>query len=504
MLVALISWKLVPFAYDDAYIHFRIAENLAQMGQPYFNIGERIMATSSPVWTYLLASLSKLGLALPQSVAVINPIITMAGVVVWMRCLAILDVLPSRWITVLFPIGYVGIMIPACLGLMETPLAMLLLGVAMLLLLHDKALGWVIVALAIFTRIELLVFVPFFAISALRRKHTSIIRHISYFASAMAILISVTWISYGTLIPQAVIAKQIVYDLPRTEVIKNVVFSLLPREIESLPVWLIGLGACFLLFTTLNSISWKSLLDDDNEIWIISMGAGGTSIALAYIFRQVFLHNWYIPLFAIPLLFFFFGIPKAKRILHRIPIFVFLIVPLSILIQFSRGAIWTEHLPTRATGARVQRYLEVGVLLYGHLPDARLMTSEIGGLGYSFRGYILDGVGLITPDALKHHPIKVGRRRSDPGIGAIPAEFVNEEKPELIVTYPVFVEEFDNSSYTEMYQKLSMPAFSDTYQALIKENRIWGNKVLFVYIRNDLTDSGLIPILVNNFRATLD
>ena len=44
-------------AYDDAYIHLRIVRNFLQHGYAWFNPGERVMATSSPLWTALLAGL---------------------------------------------------------------------------------------------------------------------------------------------------------------------------------------------------------------------------------------------------------------------------------------------------------------------------------------------------------------------------------------------------------------------------------------------------------------
>ena len=51
---------LSHFPYDDAFIHLRIARNLAAHGQPYFNLGARVMADSSPLWMVLVAGLFKI------------------------------------------------------------------------------------------------------------------------------------------------------------------------------------------------------------------------------------------------------------------------------------------------------------------------------------------------------------------------------------------------------------------------------------------------------------
>jgi hypothetical protein len=142
--------------------------------------------------------------------------------------------------------------------------------------------------------------------------------------------------------------------------------------------------------------------------------------------------------------------------------------------------------PNIAPGLRVQRYLEVGKVLYAVYPNARLLTSEIGGLGYTFKGEIIDGVGLITPRALAYHPMKVPEQRQSGIVGAIPAAFVEKEMPELVVSYSLFVQEFDSSIYREQYTKIAIPSFSTYWESKTGLSDIWGNSELFIYIRNDI------------------
>jgi hypothetical protein len=52
-------YRLGPI--DDAYIHLRVAHNLASAAGPVFNVGERVEVTSSPLWTLLLGGLLALG-----------------------------------------------------------------------------------------------------------------------------------------------------------------------------------------------------------------------------------------------------------------------------------------------------------------------------------------------------------------------------------------------------------------------------------------------------------
>src|SRR5580698_8233997 len=55
-----IDYRLRILAADDSYIHLRIATHLMTTGHGYFNLGEKVMVTSSPVWTLLLGVSARL------------------------------------------------------------------------------------------------------------------------------------------------------------------------------------------------------------------------------------------------------------------------------------------------------------------------------------------------------------------------------------------------------------------------------------------------------------
>jgi len=50
-----------PNTVDDAYITFRYARNLANGVGFVYNAGERVLGTTTPAYTLLLAALSRLG-----------------------------------------------------------------------------------------------------------------------------------------------------------------------------------------------------------------------------------------------------------------------------------------------------------------------------------------------------------------------------------------------------------------------------------------------------------
>ena len=144
-----------------------------------------------------------------------------------------------------------------------------------------------------------------------------------------------------------------------------------------------------------------------------------------------------------------------------------------------------EGAPLLNESRRVHLYLDAGALLYQACPHSELMTSEIGGLGYSFKGYISDGVGIASPSAIKYHPMAVPFERSDPGLGAIPPRFVLDRKPDLIFSFDIYAEAVTASPQIHAaYEDLRFhPVLKDEMAANLPP--IWGSKVLHVFVKKD-------------------
>jgi len=77
-----------PLPIDDAYITFRYARNLAEGLGFAYNPGERVLGTTTPLWTLLLASLHGLtDLDLPRLSLVLSALLD-AGTTLLLLCLA--------------------------------------------------------------------------------------------------------------------------------------------------------------------------------------------------------------------------------------------------------------------------------------------------------------------------------------------------------------------------------------------------------------------------------
>jgi hypothetical protein len=143
----------------------------------------------------------------------------------------------------------------------------------------------------------------------------------------------------------------------------------------------------------------------------------------------------------------------------------------------------------------VKAYLNIGTILNDEYPNATLLTSEIGGLGYAFRGRILDAAGLASPGALDFHPMKVPEQRSSGNIGAIPPGYVKLNTPDLIVSYDYFAQALLKDEVIQQYNVILIPAFLPEDAKNFENKAILDNRYLRVYIRKDLPISERIHSL---------
>lgn len=145
---------------DDAYIHERITEHLLRFGQPWFNPGERVMSTSSPIWNLLLAGVFTV---LPGWYRI--PLIEALSTSVTVLCaVALVRATPSgnrdrrAWAAVAYiavVIASLCLLIPVAAEQMETAFAVALLACAAVLLDRRPGFALAILVVAGFVRYEI-------------------------------------------------------------------------------------------------------------------------------------------------------------------------------------------------------------------------------------------------------------------------------------------------------------------------------------------------------------
>ncbi len=235
LLSLLLHWRLRGMAFDDTYIHLRIARNLLHTGHAWFNVEERVMATSSPLWTLLIAAFDMPGhtWALPLLEAVLLWSAAVVSVRITVASLPFASRIIRNAFATVAGLGTIVLLLPSSIGQMETPLAIALLLGAWLCALRQRFATLPLLALAACTRLELLPILFLAAVLAFwlqrRRALGSVLASVAVVSAAAAW----TWNQFGVLLPNSIRAKQITYGFTLPQALHQFLSSRLRDELFS-------------------------------------------------------------------------------------------------------------------------------------------------------------------------------------------------------------------------------------------------------------------------------
>ena len=459
VILLFIHLRLLPYAFDDAYIHFRIARNFVEYGVPYYNPGEMVMASSSSVWTLLLSFIFRFAPS-PLSVAILNAILITIGAFVFQK------LFPSYGLLSAFL--YIAFMITPSIGLMETPLAILLFGLAILLFPIKHKISLILFGILPFVRIELVFASALFIGYGVIKNQFSLRSAFLFAGIGAAPFLVYDIVFFHTVIPNTVNAKLSGYDISSIDTILSILSQFFPGS-----GFLGGLIVLLLtpLFILLLFLSHPHPAQSNSLLFI-----SGIMVIALYIVGRPLIFPWYAPLFTISLILpVINSITSSKTKSASVLIFVISLPLIFILSKILLSStINPAYLDEYNGGSRVTKYIEVGKRLYKAYPTARLMTSEIGGLGWGFEGEVIDGFGLASPSAIPYH------KESSGSVGTIPTQFIQNDLPEIIVSHDIFIKRFDESETASNYIHLTEPIFLD------RDGELWGGTNLNIYIRSDI------------------
>ena len=418
-LLIFIHVRLFQYAFDDAYIHFRVARNFIETGFPYYNLNEAVKVSTSSVWTifltmiYGIVYLINLESLFPLIISIINAAFALLGMLIYKKIIE--ELLKERlsWFSCLiFCISYLAIILPSSIGLMETPLALLISGLGILALIRTKLIGFFLLGVSIYIRAELIVLMLVVVIYHVIKKPQTVRSLFTYSLLGVLPFLIYDLIFFHTIIPQSVIAKSIVYSISRQESLSN----LLTSSLLNFPTYdvritlLLGLFFLVLLFIIPLNIGMQKTKRKPVDTWIMIFFLWAILIIFGYVIAEVFIFDWYIPIYTTPvlvsLLLLIHNKEVSKNIINKSLLGILILVNITSLASTFYASIKSpNYFKLFDTNSRVKMYLYLSSILNKAYPDSTLLTSEIGGLGYSFDGQILDAAGLATPRALLFHPL---------------------------------------------------------------------------------------------------
>lgn len=481
-----LHYQLLPYADDDAYIHMRVARNLWNIGVPYFNKAEAVMASTSPLWILITAPAAALGDFQPLAVAILNALVVVGAALSWALLYGQVTQHRRPRELVVTALVVFFTLASSSIGLMETPLALLLVGWGLLSIVRGGSLGMPLLLAAIGMRPECAAFAIAGGIWKVAQRRSWSAQEILL---SVAVLTALLWFQlhfFGALYPHTARAKEIVYNLTGSEFVRALFIGSYGAWVAKAVIPSVIFAACGMaVVMTLRRkrFSVDTLFREARSSPLLVVVLPAIVILAAYAFKLVLVFPWYTPLFLVPLhialvrdLFRVSGQAKVLAMTLFVPWFAMALC----IVAGSRNF---AYLPFFESGARARKLGHLGEWLALEHPGAKVAAPEIGALGLSFPGYIEDTVGLATPAALRFHPLKVPSQRPTGYHGGVPAAFIEQSRPDIVIGLDVFMTDFLNSPVASRYEIRKVPPVLEEDRARLGSAKVFGADALIIAIR---------------------
>lgn len=391
--------EIGTLAVDDALITYRYAENIADGVGFVYNSGERVLGTTSPLYTILLSLFATLGLSIPLVSLALGLLASgLTGLTLYFFSLrlnlGVFSIAPPL-VYAIWP----NAILSDVSGL-EIPLFSF--GVTMFFYLvligryRPAALGAGLLTLIRPEGLLLIALLFIFKYMIKRRQMRDMIIEAAIILAIVIPWVIFAWINFGSPIPNSIGAKLALYSGFSSGSFLERLYRML--SLQSVFGWIALVGWVWGLVYLLMRRYWGWL----ETVYIIV-----TLVLLAS--SNVNLFYWYKaplgPLFA---LFIGAGIAGALRLaldLSGRPRIIWLagaLVILSALPAMGARVERVRRFTERQSEIYISQHRRAGEYLNEHANKGDIVVAEdIGYLGYTFRGRIIDRDGLVSPEAIE-------------------------------------------------------------------------------------------------------
>lgn len=434
---------------EDAYITFRYARNIAQSNGFVYNVGERVLGTTSPLQALLLAGL---GISFgPDRIPVLASVVVppfgiAAGVLTFLAMRRLGASAAGAAVGLLFFYLHPVVM-RTSLGGMETPLVLFLMGLSLYFLAQRRAAAAALsVGLLALCRIDGLIWGGLVVAVTLLSDYRRPLRQALGFGSVVAPWLLFSWLYFGSPVPNSMLAKGVVRP-GREHLLTNPLhFSRLSRFYLSgltlsMNDWLVVASLCLIALGVLAAVRTRRrellLLPAFLAIYPVVMYLGRAPM-----------FEWYLaPMLLCSLPLIGVGLSQMVGLVlsgkARRPVRMGALVCLVALAVVALPAVVREAktMPRRVARARSVQQNEfglrraVGLWLRQHTPEHASVAMEgIGYQGYYSERRVIDMAGLVTPKV-------IGYNASTGSNGTVFKHITTELQPDYIVLRSFEVED---------------------------------------------------------------
>jgi len=393
-------------AEDDAYITYKYARNIAAGNGFTFNSGEKILGTTTPFYTLILAFFG----AIAGNIHIFSLLLSFisilaSGILIYLLLadhMTSYIALAGGVLFIFFPMFY------RVLG-METNFLILLIIASLYFFTRERTnLSFFILGLAVITRMEILIIPPILILVLLfKKKFRPLLTGMGIFTLTILPWFLFSFYYFGNFFPNTFYAKTYALKaqgsaLPNIDLLINRILTLkflkslflnsfisyLPDYIQSFFIWIFIFAAAF--FASLKSLFRVSFL------WLYSLWIGLYILALAVLNVSPFIWYYIIPLSVIPIILPA-PLSHLKGRLGR-NISVLIVMGLVIFAGSNIFNIFYSHWYTRHM-THLERYTtfeHIAEYMQKNIPQENsIAMEEIGITAYSIDNKICDAHYLI-------------------------------------------------------------------------------------------------------------
>jgi hypothetical protein len=431
-------------AFDDAYITYRYAHNIATGNGFTYNPGENVLGTTTPLYTLLLAALgSVISIKeIPNISLIINSAADIASVLLLFHFISELKY--PKYVASVVSLAYLynPLRIGVSRGGMETAVVVLLILASLYyhIIRNNNRMAALFAGVGFLARPDtLLLPLLYTGYQVIRLKKFPYQELIIFFSMTGPWLIFSIFY-FNSFLPNSIIAKSNAYLLQSfqaTSTILGYIATRSPLENLGWPTWLVGLSLLINLWLFI--IGSISIIKRNSQALILMLFPVFYSLVL--MIANPLLFVWYFPPF---LVLFNSLIIIGAHTLFKKPSRSLAAVFTVLCVGFLVGIEWLA-LDQSKEGFSVN--LRDHESLYEYVadslreeipPGSSIAMPEIGVLGYHFpENRIIDTVGIVTPETIKYqyNSLQRGQQFSY----AIPTNLILDMQPDYLLSLDIFL-----------------------------------------------------------------